>query len=71
MSYRGGQTEESNPTEVQIQFKKKGEVVNNKSEYLPWADNLKYAIESTDGDAKEYIDVFPRCIMRSRGGQAK
>ena len=71
MRYRGGRAEESDTTEVQIQLIREEEVLHDKAEYLPQVENLEPAIESTNGFAKESVDVCSECIMRSRGRRAE
>ena len=67
---RGRRTEESDPTEVQIQLSREEEVIDYKTKYLTCTDNFKPSIESNNGVSKESVDVCPECIMWSRGGRA-
>ena len=53
------------------QSEKEEEFIKDKDESLPWLDDLKPAIESTDSSDKESVKICPERIMRSRGERAE
>ena len=70
MRSRGRRAEEYDPAEVHIQLSREEEVLNDKAETLPQAENFKPSIESTNSSNKKSADVCPECIMWSIRGQA-